>query len=122
MSVFVHVINGSYGRPVVGMSARMDRLIDGTWVEQLRDRTDDRGELASLLDRPLARSIYQVEFDLDEYFSGLGITPFHPSVPIRFRIVDPNHENHISLLITPSSYMTYRLDRQEQRGIFDDWR
>lgn len=110
MSVFVQVINGTYGRPVVGMSVRMDRLIDGTWVEQSRDRTDDKGELASPLDQPLARGIYQVELDLDEYFSGLGITPFYPSAPIRFRIADPDHEQHISLFVTQSSYMTYRLD------------
>jgi 5-hydroxyisourate hydrolase len=110
VSVSVHVVNGTYGRPVVGLSARIDSRIDGAWVEQVRAETDEKGEIPGCRAWPLARGVYQIELDLDGYFSSLGITPFYPSVAIRFRISDPSYEHHISLLVTPSSYLTYRQD------------
>jgi 5-hydroxyisourate hydrolase len=110
VSVSVHVVNGTYGRPVVGLSARIDSRIDGAWVEQVRAETDEKGEIPGCPAWPLARGVYQIELDLDGYFSSLGITPFYPSVAIRFRISDPSYEHHISLLVTPSSYLTYRQD------------
>jgi len=110
VSVSVHVVNGAYGRPVVGMSARIDSRVDGAWVEQIRAETDEKGDIPGCPAWPLTRGVYQIELDLDRYFSSLGITPFYPSVAIRFRISDPSYEHHISLLVTPSSYLTYRQD------------
>ena len=108
MSVSVHVINAVYGRPVIGMSARLDSQIDGAWIEQLRVKTDDKGDVSGWPDWSVARGLYRLELDLDGYFSSLGITPFYPAITIRFRIIDPSYEHHISILITPSSYMTYQ--------------
>jgi 5-hydroxyisourate hydrolase len=108
MSVSVNVINAVYGRPVVGMSARLDSQIDGVWTEQLRIKTDDKGSFSSWPEWSLTRGFYQLELDLDGYFSSLGITPFYPSITICFRITDPTYEHHIFLLITPFSYVTYQ--------------
>jgi len=107
MSVSVHVIDGVYGRAVIGMSVRLDRYIDGSWIEQLRDKTDDDG-LSGGPSASLERGVYRLELDLDGYFSSLGITPFYPAINIVFRIGDQNYSHRISLLITPSAYTTYQ--------------
>jgi 5-hydroxyisourate hydrolase len=107
MSVSVHVIDGVYGRPVIGMSVRLDRHIDGSWIEQLRDKTDDDG-VSGGPSAPVERGVYRLELDLDGYFSSLGITPFYPAINIVFRIGDPNYSYRISLLITPSAFTTYQ--------------
>lgn len=110
MSVLVHIVDGVHGRPVIGMSGRLDSRIDGAWVEQLRVKTDGRGTLSGSPDWPLTRGLYQLELDLDGYFSSLGIIPFYPAITICFRIADPSYVHQISLLITPTAYMTYQQD------------
>jgi 5-hydroxyisourate hydrolase len=109
MSVLVRVINCTYGRPAVGVPVRLERDIDGAWVEQERDLTDDEGCISQLGNAGLARGIYRLEFDLDSYFFSLGIAPFYPAVSIRFRMTDPTRPCDISLLITPSAYFTFQL-------------
>jgi 5-hydroxyisourate hydrolase len=90
------------------MSVRLDRDIEGTWIEQLRDQTDGEGRICDWLGLPLDRGAYRLEFDLDAYFSSLGVAPFYPVVTVRFRIPQPSNPCHISLLITPTAYFTCR--------------
>jgi 5-hydroxyisourate hydrolase len=121
MSVSVTVVDCFYGRPVIGMSVRLDRDIDGSWIEQMRNQTGNDGCICEWSNSPLARGLYRLEFDLDGYFTSLGIAPLYPVVTIRFRIPDPNHLCHISLLITPSAYFTYQQNchadqHEQQRG------
>jgi 5-hydroxyisourate hydrolase len=108
MSVSVQVINGVYGRPVIGMSARLASKFEGVWIEQLRAKTDDQGALSGQPDWSLERGLHQLELDLDKYFSSLGITPFCPSITICFRVVDPRQEHRISVITTPFSYAVYQ--------------
>jgi 5-hydroxyisourate hydrolase len=107
MSVSVQVVDGVYGRSMIGMSLRFDRYIDGSWIEQLRAKTDDDG-VSGGPSAPVERGIYRLELDLDGYFSSLGITPFYPAINIVFRTGDPNYSHRISLLITPSAYTIYQ--------------
>jgi 5-hydroxyisourate hydrolase len=108
MTVSVRVIDGTYGRPATGVSVRLDRDIEGSWTEQKWDVTDEEGNIAKLCDAQFTRGVYRLEFDLDSYFSSMGVTPFYPVVTMKFRIADPGQNHHISLLITPSAYCTYR--------------
>ena len=108
MAVLVTVIDGTYGRPATGVSVRLDREIEGSWAEQKWDMTDEEGNIFRLGDAPFPRGVYRLEFDLDSYFSSMGITPFYPVVSVKFRIAEPDQTHHISLLITPSAYCTYR--------------
>ena len=108
MSVSVHVFDAMYGRPTIGMNVRLDRDLDGTWIEERRDQTDEGGSISDWVNAPLARGSYQLEFDLDGYFSSLGVMPFYPVVTLRFRVLDPVQSHGISLLITPYAYFTYQ--------------
>jgi 5-hydroxyisourate hydrolase len=108
MSVVVKAIDGTYGRPAVGISVQLFRDIEGSWAEQQRGMTDEEGHIAQLRDIPFEHGMYRLEFDLDSYFSSMGITPFYPTVVMKFRIADPSQGYYISLVITPSAYCTYR--------------
>jgi 5-hydroxyisourate hydrolase len=108
MSLTVRVIDCTYGRPVIGMSVRLERDVGRTWIEQLRTQTDDQGRLADWLPNPLDRGVYRLEFDLDGYFASLGIAAFYPSIIICFRIADPDDAHCIPLLITSNAFMTYK--------------
>jgi 5-hydroxyisourate hydrolase len=108
MSVSISVIDCFYGKPATGMSVRLDRNVEGAWTEQGRDRTDNYGCIREWSELPLARGTYRLKFDLDDYFSSLGIAPLYPDVTIRFRIPDQDHLCHISLLVTPAAYFTYQ--------------
>ncbi len=108
MSVSIHVVDGVHGRPLVGLAARLKSCIDGAWIEQVHAKTDEDGRICEWPGPALARGVYQLELDLDGYFSGLGITPFYPAITVSFRIIDPDSSNCISMLITPSACVTYR--------------
>jgi 5-hydroxyisourate hydrolase len=96
------------GKPPIGMTVRLDREFDGTWIAEKKDLTDDDGRIKDWVDSPLPRGAYKLEFDLDSYFSSLGVMPFYPVVTLSFRVLDPAHPLDISLLITPYAYFTYQ--------------
>jgi 5-hydroxyisourate hydrolase len=108
MSVVVKAVDGTYGRPAVGISVRLARDVEGSWAEQQRGTTDEEGNIPQLRSVQFAHGVYRLELDLDSYFSSMGITPFYPTVVMKFRIADPSQSYYISLVITPSAYCTYR--------------
>jgi 5-hydroxyisourate hydrolase len=108
MSVSVRVVDGTYGRPAAGVSVRLDRDVEGSWAKQHSDVSDEEGRLSPLDGARFGRGVYRLEFDLDSYFTSMGIAPFYPVATMSFRIADPAHAHHISLIITPSAYCTYR--------------
>jgi hypothetical protein len=56
----------------------------------------------------MTRGVHRIDVDLDEYFAGIGVTPFYPRVTIFFRVTDTTVSYHIPLVITPHAYATYR--------------
>ena len=65
MSVMVRIINCVYGRPAAGVPIRLERDVDGVWVEQEHGVTDDQGCIARLGDDRLHRGFYRLECNLD---------------------------------------------------------
>lgn len=96
------------GQPAIGMSVRLYRRVDGTWLERRRDRTGEDGRISGWSDLPRINCAYRLEFDLDEYFSSLGVASLYPGITIDFRITDITYSRFIFLLVTPSSYFTYQ--------------
>ena len=108
-SFTVSVVDSMHGRPAEGMAFRLMRKVAGNWEEQTHGHTDERGELPNV-PRPVqaASGVYRIEFDLDGYFTSLGMAPFHPTLTVDFRVVDPSQHHGISVVITPYSAMSYR--------------
>jgi 5-hydroxyisourate hydrolase len=103
----VQVINGVHGQPTAGVTVRLARDTEGTWTELARCLTTDAGTVDSWPQVVISPGNYRLEFDTDAYFATLGVTPFYRSISLVFRLSDPGHPYRISLLVSPSSYVTY---------------
>lgn len=116
-----HVLDLSIGGPAVGLKVRLLRLADfgaggmsGELLAEAETNADGRLEQPLLADGRLERGLYELMFDAGDYFSGMkgaiasGQELAFDSVPVRFRVHDPDSHYHIPLLIAPGGYSTYR--------------
>lgn len=106
MGFSVDVTNAVYGRPAEGVRIRLFNMMDGSWLEIGQDRTDANGRAAILLDASKDR-VVRLEFDLDAYFSTLGVKPAHPLITLTLRLTQKRSAPGVRLLVAPSAYVTY---------------
>lgn len=122
-----HVLDLSHGRPAVGVKVRLLRLTkpdaddaddaDENCRELLaaaETNADGRLERPLVADGELKRGLYELIFDAGDYFreatdaNAANAQPVFDSVPVRFRVNDPDAHYHIPLLVAPGGYSTYR--------------
>jgi 5-hydroxyisourate hydrolase len=113
-----HVLDTARGRPAADMLrvelARFD-LTSGErrLLKAVRTNADGRTDEPLLAGEELTRGVYELAFEVGEYFAGQPETgsaepPFLDRVPIRFGVSDPDAHYHVPLLASPWSYGTYR--------------
>ena len=76
-----------------------------------RTNADGRTDAPLLEADELARGVYEIVFDVGEYFAGRpgsADPPFLGRVPVRFGIADASVHYHVPLLTSPWAYSTYR--------------
>ncbi len=108
-----HVLDTARGRPAAGMAVELFRLAgeERRSLKALRTNEDGRTDEPLLTRDEFETGLYEIVFEVGEYFSGeQGIPdpPFLGRVPIRFGIADPGSHYHVPLLASPWSYSTYR--------------
>jgi len=110
-----HVLDTARGRPAAGVRVELSRLDPASGERQeikaVRTNRDGRTDAPLLAANELASGVYELVFDVGEYFDGApGIPdpPFLARVPVRFGIADPSVHYHVPLLASPWSYSTYR--------------
>ena len=110
-----HVLDTVHGRPAAGMRVELSRLdpANGERQEIKAVHTNENGRTdAPLLTADeLTSGVYEIIFDVGEYFDGTpGVPspPFLDRVPVRFGIADASVHYHVPLLVSPWSYSTYR--------------
>ncbi|MFI9271109.1 hydroxyisourate hydrolase [Kitasatospora sp. NPDC052896] len=108
MSVSVHVIDASLGMPAANLRVRLRGRTDLAWEDLAHSSTDHLGRLAHWHPAGLTRGTYQLVLDLDGYFAELGAAPLYPRAIVEFRLSDPSTDLHLPMMITPTSYLTYR--------------
>lgn len=105
-----HVLDIQNGGAAAGLSIALWRLHEGERVllkdvvTNLEGRTDE----PLLSGSEMQAGEYELVFQVGAYF---GIEPeksFLNTVPIRFRIVDPEEGYHVPLLVSRWAYNTYR--------------
>jgi len=106
MNFSAHVIDAVYGRPAEGILVRYYSMSEGVWTEEGRKRTDSGGLVSG--DSSDRRALFRLEFDLDAYFSSLGIISYYPVITLTFRAHGQTERQLISLLVTPSAYTIFR--------------
>ena len=110
-----HVLDTARGRPAAGMRVELSRLDQSSGERQeikaVRTNRDGRTDVPLLASDELASGIYELVFDVGEYFDGvpdIPNPPFLDRVPIRFGVAEPSAHYHVPLLASPWSYSTYR--------------
>lgn len=110
-----HVLDTARGRPAAGVRVELSRLDPSSGERQeikaVRTNRDGRTDEPLLTSDELSSGVYEIVFDVGEYFGGApGIPdpPFLDRVPVRFGVADPSAHYHVPLLVSPWSYSTYR--------------
>lgn len=112
-----HVLDTHAGRPAPGVRLRLHeveadaRSLIAEAVTNADGRTD-KPLMGGPGGGPLRRGVYELVFEVGDYFRAAGIALPHPAfidvVPIRFGIAEPEGHYHVPLLATPWSFSTYR--------------
>ncbi|HEY9616922.1 MAG TPA: hydroxyisourate hydrolase, partial [Microcoleaceae cyanobacterium] len=111
-----HVLDIAHGCPARNMTIEL-WLIQSESGERLCLKTvqtnqDGRTDAPLLIDAEVQPGIYELLFDVGNYFkhhlNNLPEPLFLDRVPIRFGIADANAHYHVPLLTSPWSYSTYR--------------
>ncbi len=112
-----HVLDTARGRPAAGMRVELARCDPASGerrlIKAVRTNADGRTDEPLLSGEELTRGVYELAFDVGEYFAGQPETgsadpPFLGRVPVRFGIADPSAHYHVPLLASPWAYSTYR--------------
>jgi 5-hydroxyisourate hydrolase len=112
-----HVLDTARGRPAAGMRVelfRLDRADEGrNLLATIRTNAQGRTDAPLVEEGELSRGVYELVFDVGEYFAGQPETddadpPFLDRVAVRFGVADPAAHYHVPLLTSPWSYATYR--------------
>jgi len=79
------------------------------WKVLAQRRTNLDGECPGLITQDLfLRGLYRLHFDTDDYFKRQNTTTFYPYVDIVFNIADPRQHQHMTVVIGPHGYSTYK--------------
>lgn len=109
-----HVLDTARGRPAAGMRLELLRLDAGGErhvLKAVRTNADGRTDVPLLADEELTGGVYEIIFEVGEYFRGepeVSEPPLLDRVPVRFGIADPDAHCHVPLLASAWSYTTYR--------------
>lgn len=109
MIISAQVFDGIYGRPAVGLRARLARA-DGTgWVTVADAETNDDGHVGDWETRNLGRGLYRILFNSETYFAVLGSVAAYPEVAVTFRVESESAASQVQvhLTLSPCSYSTY---------------
>jgi 5-hydroxyisourate hydrolase len=115
-----HVLDTAKGRPAAGLKIELWRIGDNEreLLKEAITNQDGRTERPLLLGDELKPGAYELVFRVGPYFQNLSRRSeaeaeatedtFLQDVPVRFRILNPEENYHIPLLVSPWSYTTYR--------------
>ena len=105
-----HVLDTANGRPAVGLEIELFRLEgdERRLLKTVRTNDDGRTDEPLLTEEEFGRGVYEIVFNVGEYFGEGGEPPFLDHVPLRFGVSDPEVHYHVPLLASPWSYSTYR--------------
>jgi 5-hydroxyisourate hydrolase len=123
-----HVLDTAQGRPAGGLKIQLWRIEanEHRLLKEVVTNQDGRTETPLLLGDELKPGLYELVFQVGPYFKDqsrrseaeaeamentflqIKEASFLGDVPVRFRVLNPEENYHIPLLVSPWSYTTYR--------------
>jgi 5-hydroxyisourate hydrolase len=107
MRIVAQVLDGTYGKPAVGVRASLARADGDAWTTVATAETNHEGCIEDWDSWRLERGLYRIVFDSDSYFAGLGATTAYPEVTLIFRMENGYVAFHVQVTLAPHSYSTY---------------
>lgn len=98
-TISTHVLDTAEGRPAQGIEVALLRVEEGAERLVGGGITDRDGRVRRLLEGPLERGFYRVEFRI------AGV--FFMSLAVWFRVDDPSRSYHVPLQLAPYGLATY---------------
>ena len=112
-----HVFDTAKGQPGQGIAVSLFELDAAAPILLAQAVTAGNGhpDAPLLSGAPLRIGRYELRFEAGAYFTRAGlprtVAPFLEEIPIRFAIAEPEADLHITLLLSPDAYTTYRGSR-----------
>ncbi len=110
-----HILDTSAGRPGAGVRVSVYRLNGeerGAALNCTVTNADGRCDEALLSDDDFTTGVYELAFEIGDYFAGQGTSPAGPRfldiVIVRVGVADQDAHYHVPLLVSPFGYSTYR--------------
>jgi 5-hydroxyisourate hydrolase len=105
-----HVLDTSAGRPVSGLTVRLERGGAGPRdsVPLASAATDSDGRVRDWLPSGVTPGRYRLVFETGAWFRATGRETLYPEVCIEFEVGDGVPHYHLPLLLSPFGYSTYR--------------
>jgi 5-hydroxyisourate hydrolase len=111
-----HVLDTARGCPAADVAIELwlvePRSAQKTLLKTTRTNQDGRTDAPLLTDGEVQQALYELVFEVGEYFTqsldSLPLPLFLDRIPIQFGIADPGSHYHVPLLVSPWSYSTYR--------------
>lgn len=112
--ITTHVLDTSIGRPAAGVDVKLERALTdeaggAQWQAVGSGVTNSDGRVTDLLAAgSLEPGVYQIHFEIGEYFKSGNREAFYPSATIVFNVTQLDEHYHVPLLLNPFGYSTYR--------------
>lgn len=111
-----HVLDTAHGCPAANVTVELwsvDQSIGSrSLIKTVTTNADGRTDAPLLVDAEMVVGIYELVFNVGEYFGRYADLLTEPAflnrIPVQFGIADATAHYHVPLLVSPWSYSTYR--------------
>ena len=105
-----HVLDTASGKPAAGLAIALYSVVgdDRTLLKSVVTNHDGRCDGPLLEGDAFTNGVYELVFEVGQYFERSEAYPFLASVPIRFGISASDEHYHVPLLVSPFGFSTYR--------------
>lgn len=107
MTIVSRVLDGTFGKPAVGVRAALERANGTGWVTLAEAETNTGGEITDWDGWQPDRGLYRLVINSDSYFADLGVSSAYPEVTITFRMQNKSVRFQVVVTLSPYSYSTY---------------
>jgi 5-hydroxyisourate hydrolase len=116
MRIVAQVLDGTYGKPAVGVRAFLTSVKGDGWTAIAEAETSSDGCIEEWDSWELERGLYRIVLDSDSYFAGLGATSTYTEIAVVFRMRDEAAAFQVQVTLTPCSYSTFFGTLQSRPG------
>jgi 5-hydroxyisourate hydrolase len=104
--ISTHILDTTKGMPASGVNIVLFKREGDSWIKLSDGQTNADGRLS--FDVPKVQGVYQLSFEVENYFKNIGSDHFFMNTPVIFKISNVDRKYHVPLLLNPYGYSTYR--------------